>query len=196
MSRPHWMSSRFLLSPMPEDQPLPSHLYKCEGSGESLQRAGWIARTEEEPVGVVEDVAVAQGGGAGIDTAHGVRLIICTHLIFWAPVEDSTHASALPPVRRPHRQTARADFPHTVFLLKVTFVIACLSSVRARVPKSGGPCAESSSSAANPATCQNDGDVEASDPEGKTRTPRNVAAAKPTSAAFTFQNVCQVGQVC
>ena len=196
LSRPHWMSSRFLLSPIPEDQPLPSHLYKCEGSGESLQQVGWIARTEEEPVGVVEDVAVAQGSGAGIDTAHGVRLIICTHLIFWAPVEDSTHASALPPVRRPHRQTARADFPHTVFLLKVTFVIACLSSVRARVPKSGGPCAESSSSAANPATCQNDGDVEASDPEGKTRTPRNVAAAKPTSAAFTFQNVCQVGQVC
>ena len=33
LSRPHWMSSRFLLSPMPEDQPLPSHLYKCEGSG-------------------------------------------------------------------------------------------------------------------------------------------------------------------
>ena len=31
LSRPHWMSSRFLLSPMPEDQPLPSHLYKCEG---------------------------------------------------------------------------------------------------------------------------------------------------------------------
>ena len=72
LSRPHWMSSRFLLSPMPEDQPLPSHLYKCAGSGESLPRAGWIARTEEEPVGVVEDVAVAQGGGAGIDTAHGV----------------------------------------------------------------------------------------------------------------------------
>ena len=173
MSRPHWMSSRFLLSPMPEDQPLPSHLYKCEGSGESLQQAGWIARTEEEPVGVVEDVAVAQGGGAGIDTAHGVRLIICTHLIFWDPVEDSAHASALPPVRHPHRQTARADFPHTVFLLKVAFVIACLSSVRARVPKSGGPCAESSSSAANPATCQNGGDVEASDQEGETRLPQN-----------------------
>jgi len=42
---------------MPEDQPLPSHLYKFEGSGESLQQAGWIARTEEEPAGVVEDVA-------------------------------------------------------------------------------------------------------------------------------------------
>jgi len=38
-----------------------------------LQRAGWIERTEEEFVGVVEDVAVAQGGGAGVDAADGQR---------------------------------------------------------------------------------------------------------------------------
>ena len=40
---------------------------------EALQRAGWIERTEEEFVGVVEDVAVAQGGGAGIGATDGLR---------------------------------------------------------------------------------------------------------------------------
>ena len=40
---------------------------------EALQRAFWIERTEEEAVGVVEDVAVAQGGGAGIGATDGLR---------------------------------------------------------------------------------------------------------------------------
>lgn len=40
---------------------------------EFLQRTLWIERAEEEAVGVIEDVAVAQGGGTGIDAADGLR---------------------------------------------------------------------------------------------------------------------------
>ena len=36
------------------------------------QRAVWIERAEEEVVGVVEDAAVALGGGTGIDAADRV----------------------------------------------------------------------------------------------------------------------------
>ena len=40
---------------------------------EALQGAFWLERTGKKPVGVVKDVAVAQGGGAGIHAADGLR---------------------------------------------------------------------------------------------------------------------------
>ena len=40
---------------------------------EVCQRAVWTERTEEKFIGMVEDAAVALGGGTGVDAADGLR---------------------------------------------------------------------------------------------------------------------------